>query len=72
MEAGDLWNHLSRRVRNSPAVAVGLELLAASPDLSLADNSFEVRNSTSVAATGEVAKKLRGSAFLSLSPSDSD
>ena len=34
MEAGDPWNHLSRLVRNSPAVAVGLELLAASPDLS--------------------------------------
>jgi hypothetical protein len=64
MEASDTWNHLSRLVRNSPAVAVGLELLAASRDLSLADNSFEVRNSTSVAAstafTGEGAKKLRG------------
>src|ERR1700738_3502395 len=32
MEAGDPCNHLSRLVRNSPAVAVGLELLAASPD----------------------------------------
>ena len=36
MEAGDPWNHPSRLVRNSPAVAVGLELLAASPDLPLA------------------------------------
>src|ERR1700730_12360093 len=34
MEAGDPWTHLSRLVRNSPAVAVRLELLAASPDLS--------------------------------------
>jgi hypothetical protein len=40
MEAGDPWNHLSRLVRNSPAVAVGLELLAASPDLSLAGQFF--------------------------------
>jgi hypothetical protein len=33
MEAGDPWNHPSRLVGNSPAVAVGLELPAASPDL---------------------------------------
>src|SRR3982074_439899 len=32
MEAGDPWNHPSRLVGNSPAVAVELELPAASPD----------------------------------------
>ena len=26
MEAGDPWNHLSRLVRNTSAVAIGLEL----------------------------------------------
>ncbi len=36
VEAGDPWNHLSRLVRNSPAVAVGLELLAASPVCAIA------------------------------------
>jgi hypothetical protein len=39
-EAGDPWNHLSRLVRNTSAAAVGLELLAASPDLSLAGQFF--------------------------------
>ena len=39
MKAGDPWNHLSRLVRNS-LVAVGLELLAASPELSFAGQFF--------------------------------
>jgi hypothetical protein len=40
LEAGDQSNHLSRLVRNSPAVVVGLELLAASPDLPLGGQFF--------------------------------
>src|ERR1700720_1664151 len=69
MEAGDPWNHLSRLDRNTSAVAIGLELLAASPDLSLAGQF------TSVAAkvvAGEGAKTLEVQLFCPSPCIDSD
>src|SRR6202040_1969687 len=69
MEAGDSWNHLSRLDRNTSAVAIGLELLAASPDLSLAGQF------TSVAAkvvAGEGAKTLEVQLFCPSPCIDSD